>query len=367
MAYKQKSSPFNKSKERVVQDYSRNAISDFEHGENKEGDYEKKEALEVGAGESPEHYNTPLSFMSKHSNSGRNSGSPLHDDYFIGESPEEIAKADKWRKDNPVDWDKKPTLSSDFNESIETETENLLTDNPVDKTATGSGAAHEAKWKSANTASGNDLNTQVGIRNKSAKGTEAYVGSQNKINKYLGNKTVHTFSPKKEAKKLLDDAPIDDGRMGNVTGGGRPTFTGSSTSTDTSGQLNKNIVNTSITGKPQAKGGKPTFTGQGTSTRVGTSAIGDIASISTTEKQSGKQRRKSRKAAISSTMETSGYTKRQATRSVKSSSAADKYKFSGKERFAGRALRKSNRLAKDDIGVGGLKNKLKGSKKLNKK
>jgi len=360
MAYKQKSSPLNKHNtgrdynykeayNKNLTDKSRlhyleNARHDAPNHAESEYLSEGGDVIDETAQNSALPYKSPLSFMSKHSNSGRNSGSPLHDDYFIGESPEEIAKADKWRKDNPVDWG-----NSDNTKVEDAETMN----DPVDETATGSGAAHEAKWKSANTASGNDLNTQVGIRNKSAKGTEAYVGSQNKINKYLGNKTVHTFSPKTEA--------------GNVTGGGRPTFSGQGTSASTSKNITKNLANTSIVGKPKVKGGKPTFTGQGTSTGTGNNSAGEIANISVTEKQSGKNRRKSRKDAISSTMETSGMTKRQATRSVKSSSAADKYKFSGKERFAGRALRKSNRLAKDDISVGGLENKLKGSKKLIKK
>jgi|10_taG_2_1085330.scaffolds.fasta_scaffold27986_5 hypothetical protein len=51
--------------------------------------------------------------------------SPLHDEGTPGHTHDD------------VDWDKKPTLSSDFNESIETETANLETDNPVDKDASG--------------------------------------------------------------------------------------------------------------------------------------------------------------------------------------------------------------------------------------
>lgn len=39
------------SKAKVMQDYSRNAISDYESGDVKAGNYEKKKALEMGAGE----------------------------------------------------------------------------------------------------------------------------------------------------------------------------------------------------------------------------------------------------------------------------------------------------------------------------
>jgi len=41
----------NKSKQRVEQDYSRNAIRDYESGHKKAAAYEKKKALEVAAGE----------------------------------------------------------------------------------------------------------------------------------------------------------------------------------------------------------------------------------------------------------------------------------------------------------------------------
>ena len=41
----------NKSKQRVEQDYARNAIHDYETGHKKAGNYEKKKALEVAAGE----------------------------------------------------------------------------------------------------------------------------------------------------------------------------------------------------------------------------------------------------------------------------------------------------------------------------
>ena len=41
-----------KSKQRVEQDYARNAIADYKAGKKKEGNYEKKKALELAAGES---------------------------------------------------------------------------------------------------------------------------------------------------------------------------------------------------------------------------------------------------------------------------------------------------------------------------
>jgi len=45
--------PKRKSKQRVEQDYARNAIADYKSGKTKEAKYEKKKALEVAAGESP--------------------------------------------------------------------------------------------------------------------------------------------------------------------------------------------------------------------------------------------------------------------------------------------------------------------------
>ena len=45
--------PMKKSKQRVEQDYARNAIADYKSGKTKEAKYEKKKALEVAAGESP--------------------------------------------------------------------------------------------------------------------------------------------------------------------------------------------------------------------------------------------------------------------------------------------------------------------------
>jgi hypothetical protein len=45
-------SPTNKTKKKVEQDYARNAIADYKAGKKKEGNYEKKKALELAAGES---------------------------------------------------------------------------------------------------------------------------------------------------------------------------------------------------------------------------------------------------------------------------------------------------------------------------
>lgn len=45
--------PMKKSKQKVEQDYARNAIADYKSGKTKEAKYEKKKALEVAAGESP--------------------------------------------------------------------------------------------------------------------------------------------------------------------------------------------------------------------------------------------------------------------------------------------------------------------------
>ena len=44
--------PMKKSKQRVEQDYARNAIADYKAGKRKQGNYEKKKALELAAGES---------------------------------------------------------------------------------------------------------------------------------------------------------------------------------------------------------------------------------------------------------------------------------------------------------------------------
>ena len=46
-------SPFYKSKQKIEQDYARNAIADYESGDKKAAKYEKKKELEVAAGEGP--------------------------------------------------------------------------------------------------------------------------------------------------------------------------------------------------------------------------------------------------------------------------------------------------------------------------
>mgnify|MGYP003627907719 FL=1 len=100
-------SPFYKSKQRIEQDLSRNAIADYESGDKKAAKYEKKEELEVAAGEGPKMMGkggdkSPLmkkgSFMSKHCSS-----SPAK---MYGNSPakETIAQEKKNLMDNmPVD------------------------------------------------------------------------------------------------------------------------------------------------------------------------------------------------------------------------------------------------------------------------
>jgi len=45
--------PLKKSKQRIEQDYARNAIADYESGNKKAAKYEKKKELEVAAGEGP--------------------------------------------------------------------------------------------------------------------------------------------------------------------------------------------------------------------------------------------------------------------------------------------------------------------------
>ena len=46
-------SPFYKSKQKIEQDYARNAIADYKSGDKKAAKYEKKKELEVAAGEGP--------------------------------------------------------------------------------------------------------------------------------------------------------------------------------------------------------------------------------------------------------------------------------------------------------------------------
>ncbi len=50
-AMMKKKGPMAKSKQRVEQDYARNAIRDYETGKKSEAKYEKKKELEVAAGE----------------------------------------------------------------------------------------------------------------------------------------------------------------------------------------------------------------------------------------------------------------------------------------------------------------------------
>ena len=53
-------SPFYKSKQRIEQDYARNAIADYESGNKKAAKYEKKKELEVAAGEGPKMMKSPM-------------------------------------------------------------------------------------------------------------------------------------------------------------------------------------------------------------------------------------------------------------------------------------------------------------------
>jgi hypothetical protein len=57
--------PMKKSKQRVEQDYARNAIADYKAGKKKEAKYEKKKALEVAAGESVAKMKKSPSMMKK--------------------------------------------------------------------------------------------------------------------------------------------------------------------------------------------------------------------------------------------------------------------------------------------------------------
>ena len=52
-----------KSKQRVEQDYARNAIRDYETGHKKAAKYEKKKALEVAAGEMHGYFASALSLI----------------------------------------------------------------------------------------------------------------------------------------------------------------------------------------------------------------------------------------------------------------------------------------------------------------
>jgi hypothetical protein len=59
-----------KSKQRVEQDYARNAIHDYETGHKSEAAYEKKKELEVAAGESHGYHASPDK-VHKHSRKNR--------------------------------------------------------------------------------------------------------------------------------------------------------------------------------------------------------------------------------------------------------------------------------------------------------
>jgi hypothetical protein len=52
--------PLKKSKQRIEQDYARNAIADYESGNKKAAKYEKKRELEVAAGEGPKMMKSPM-------------------------------------------------------------------------------------------------------------------------------------------------------------------------------------------------------------------------------------------------------------------------------------------------------------------
>jgi len=54
-----KKAPIKKSKQKVEQDYARNAIADYKSGKTKAAKYEKKKELEVAAGESPAKMKNP--------------------------------------------------------------------------------------------------------------------------------------------------------------------------------------------------------------------------------------------------------------------------------------------------------------------
>jgi hypothetical protein len=52
--------PLKKSKQRIEQDYARNAIADYESGNKRAAKYEKKRELEVAAGEGPKMMKSPM-------------------------------------------------------------------------------------------------------------------------------------------------------------------------------------------------------------------------------------------------------------------------------------------------------------------
>ena len=56
--------PLKKSKQRIEQDYARNAIADYESGNKKAAKYEKKKELEMAAGEGPRMMKSPMKLES---------------------------------------------------------------------------------------------------------------------------------------------------------------------------------------------------------------------------------------------------------------------------------------------------------------
>ena len=81
----------------------------------------------------------------------------------------------------------------------------------------------EARWKKGDKASGNTLNQLVAARKKHKKGSAEYAAIQNKINKSLGSKKVHTATkttkkgetevvkPKGTTTRKSDDATVVKG------------------------------------------------------------------------------------------------------------------------------------------------------------
>ena len=106
-----KKSPIKKTEKKVMQDYSRNAIADYKAGDTKAANYEKKKALELGAGEG----------MSMHGKT--HGGAKMYD------------KAPKM-------YDKGPKMESNAQEK-----KNLMNDNPIASRASG------GSWMSKHTKS----------------------------------------------------------------------------------------------------------------------------------------------------------------------------------------------------------------------
>ena len=108
-----KKSPIKKTEKKVMQDYSRNAIADYKAGDTKAANYEKKKALEVGAGEG----------MSMHGKT--HGGAKMYD-----KAPKMYGKS------------KGPKMESNAQEK-----KNLLSDNPIASRASG------GSWMSKHTKS----------------------------------------------------------------------------------------------------------------------------------------------------------------------------------------------------------------------